>query len=91
MYSNRSALKALAAWLEWIADSDPKEHFECHYRMAFEDEAAVLEGKCPSNITLAADESLQTSVILPGPDEFGFELTFIHASDEELEKMAKDR
>lgn len=85
LYSNRAGLRALADWLGWLANSNPQEHFECHYRMTFEDEESQLHpGGSPSNVQLEIAESLRGHFVEPGPNEFGFELTFMHVTDEDL-------
>lgn len=96
-YGNASALKSLASWLEWVAASNPAEHFECHVEMDLESDESKFEGKVPRNVwvllqrELAGTLDVREKVIVEGEpvDSHGFGLTFMAVSESELDDMAR--
>ncbi len=92
-YGNRESLTELARWLDWIAQHDPAEHFECHVRWHLEDEESKFEGKRPSNVWVVTEGDLagvfeQEVQIDETTRQAGFELTFMAVTENDLDEMA---
>jgi hypothetical protein len=86
-YGNKGAFEQLAEWLQWIASSDPSEHFECHTILSLQDEASALGKQRKKNVYPLF--SKQTKAVFERENEhgFGFELTFMMVEDAELDEF----
>lgn len=85
LYGNRAAFASLAEWMEWLAKSPMKEHFECHVPMDLEDDESKFEGKQPRNVwalLMASEDSTGESAGIGG-------LTFMCLEEDELDQLAQ--
>jgi hypothetical protein len=87
-YGNPAALRSLAEWVGWLAESDPKEHFECHVTMSLENDASLFEGARPRNVWSLVAGNLRDAFPVRTDEHPGFELTFMVATDSDLDQMA---
>ncbi len=87
VYGNKEAFTSLRNWMSWLEESQ-KEHFECHITMSLETDASLFEGKRPRNVWPLLDIAFES--IIPHRSEHrpGLELTFMVATEEELDEMA---
>jgi hypothetical protein len=84
-YGNRAAFATLAEWMQWIAESDPAEHFELHLPWHL-----TNHSKANPDTWLLFDEEMRQVFVrrATGPDSGGpFELTFMHATKKDLDEM----
>jgi hypothetical protein len=100
VYGNQNAMKSLARQLDWIAEADPKEHCECHVVFHMSDEESAFEKKVPRNITVLVERELFPYISKRGESvqidsneskARGFELTFMAAPENELDKMSQNQ
>ncbi|MGA1869447.1 MAG: hypothetical protein ACMUJM_12985 [bacterium] len=90
VYGNRQAFKTLSKWMSWIADSDEREHYECHFLWHLKSEESEF-GEEPANIWTLFDRDT-LSIFDPSFDqELNFDLTFMAVEQSDLDKLAKFR
>ena len=97
VYGNAAGFRSLAKWLEWVADSSPTEHYECHVGMDLEDVESKFDNKRPRNVWVLMERSLdgivekrRRGVVDNEEVEFrGFDLTFMAVPENELDEMAQ--
>ena len=89
-YANRAALAEIRDRLNEIVASDPKEHFECHVIMMLEDDETRFEGKHPPNVWVKASEDVRKDLAVNSDTEQGFELTFMHVEESDLDKLSQE-
>ena len=89
-YCNKAALVALSKELARLAESDPREHFETHVQMRFEDEDCKFSGKRPRNVWVLRTKEL-APVLAPHDDPAcaDFELTFMAIPEAELDDLGR--
>ena len=88
-YGNKEAFAALAEWMSWLANSNERDHFECHVTMSLEDDASLFEGKRPRNIWTLIHKNLSGMVASRSDNSPGFELTFMTVEQADLDYMAQ--
>lgn len=96
-YGNTAALRSLARWLGWLADSDPSAHYECHTTLALQENNVVLDESLPRSVWLLAEPALSKALrdsvaqidTEPGTVPAPFEVTFMQVVDGELDVMAQ--
>ena len=88
---NIAGYRALGAWMAWLAESDPDEHFHFHLLWSLESEASRFEGEPTKNVwVLTQSEIPQKPVINNDRATYPqFELTFQVLSDTELDELAQ--
>jgi len=89
LYGNRAAFRSLSRWLSWIADSDPKEHFECHLLWNFNSYESKV-GEEPPRVWVLYDKET-ASTFQHQPDECEFEVTFMAVERSDLDKLREYR
>lgn len=87
LYGNRAAFASLAEWMEWLASSPSKEHFECHVLMDLEDDESKFGSKRPRN----AWGLVQLGEASAGENGEIGDLTFMCLEEEELDQLAKNQ
>lgn len=89
VYGNRQAFESLAEQMQWIAQSNSSEHYECHVVMAFENDESRFEGKKPKNVWVLAEKNLAHFPIKESENYTNYELTFMAVEEKDLDEMAK--
>ena len=87
-YGNRDAFESLGEWFKWMASSDPAEHFECHTIWHLQDEASAFLKQSTKNVFALFTAKTRAVFEKESEDGFGFELTFMMASEAELDELA---
>ena len=87
-YGNRDVFESLSEWFKWLASSDPVEHFECHIIWHLQDEASAFRKQSTKNVYALFTEKTKAVFEKESEDGFGFELTFMMASEAELDELA---
>ena len=98
-YGNKAALRSLAHWLEWLADSNPEDHYECHTSLSLETEEVLLNGAKPKNVWVLVDGAFQpilnqwkpVDVEDDGLRRADFDVKFMAVTDIELDEMALEQ
>jgi hypothetical protein len=96
-YGNPEAFRSLAKWLEWIAASNPAEHFECHVGMDLESDESKFQNKTPKNVWVLIDKDLSSILAKRGRSYIdgeavelrGFDVNFMAVPENELDQMAR--
>ena len=87
-YGNKAAFESLAEWFRWMASSAPSEHYECHTIMYLRDEASTFGEDTVKNVYVLFDANTRRPFEKKAKNEFGFELTFMMATESDLDKLA---
>ncbi len=86
-YGNKVAFESLAEIFKWLASSAASEHYECHTILSLQDEASLLDGQKPKNVFALFDKEAQAVFARQTEESFGFELTFMMATETELNEL----
>lgn len=86
-YGNKVAFKKMAEYFEWMASSDPSDHYELHSLMYLEDDASKFEGKEIKNVYALFDKKTKGAFFKKTKNLCGFELTFMMVPENELDEM----
>ncbi len=85
LYGNKAAFKTLADWMQWIADSDPAEHYECHVVWHLLSHLARRP-----NIVIRYDKQMRRIFAKRAtPNVEQFELTFMQVENSDLNKLER--
>lgn len=90
LYGNREAFRSLARWMEWLADSEKEEYYECHLKWHFQTYEAK-ESRELNTVWMAFDKDTFPVFTHPGKNETGTDVTFMAVEEEDLKKMEKFR
>lgn len=94
-YCNKSALLSLAEKLKTLSVAPPEDFYELHVRLAMSLNPNLKEGQFTSdNVWVVQnaepvnpDNDRLTALCREGAVPFGFELTFMHVSEDVLDVM----
>jgi hypothetical protein len=87
-YGNRDAFESLGEYFKWLASSDPTEHFECHTIWHLQDDRSTFAKQSTKNVYALFTARTKAVFEKESEDGFGFELTFMMASEAELDELA---
>ena len=86
LYGNKAAFKSLATWMQWIADSDPAEHYELHVGWHLTSPLA----KQP-NVVVRYDKHTRRVFAKRGaPTAETFELTLMQVENNDLDELERN-
>lgn len=88
-YGNRQAFESLAKYFLWLASSNPSEHYELHTILSLQDEESLFKKKLNRNVYALLADEVKLTFENKNEDSFGFELTFMMATEAELNKLGE--
>lgn len=88
-YCNREALIDLRDQLNWLIDSPPEEHYECHVLMTLENDESCFEGKRPRNAGLSISKDFADILHIDCAKSPLVDLTFMLCTETDLDKAQK--
>jgi hypothetical protein len=82
LYGNRAAFRSLARWMDWLAESPPNAHYECHVGWHLESQTAKSKGRKKKVWVLHDPRS-------KGAEEF--DVSFMVLEAKELDRLSEAR
>jgi hypothetical protein len=91
-YGNKEAIIALRDQMNWLLESDPSEHFECHVMLTMENDESKFGGLVPANVwTIVSKDLIGIDDDLINEVPKNFELTIMQVRDFDLDELEKHK